>query len=458
MVLKKMVSPGFVAAAVLLILVAGCKIGPNYKRPAYNTGASYRFSSQTDTLSFADTSWTYLFSDSVLQGMIRKGLQNNFDLNIAYERVNQARAAFKQARADLYPSVGMSGTAAYNNQQAASGTRIQYHDYYATANLTWELDIWGKLRRAKESAKADLMAQEAYRQGIRISLIAEIATAYFNLLEYADELQITRYNVELRRKSLELVRHKLIAGTVSGLVVAQAEAELAQVMTQVPTLEKVVAKQENVIRLLLGELPGPVATGDSIVNQINSELIPKAGIPSQLIVRRPDIMAAEQQLVSANAQVGVARGKMLPTLGITASFGYSQLGAGIIGSAIGNLVGPIFNMGKLRANLHRSQALKEEMLLTYQKAIYNGLSEVSNGIFTVEKQESVITESLKLTAAAKTAYALSDQLFNAGYASFLDVLNAQRTLYQAQVNQSQEYNNQLQAIVTLYLALGGGWK
>ncbi len=456
MLFKKISLP--VLLIIVLLSISGCKIGQNYQRPDFKTGNSYRFSEQNESVSFADTSWMYLFTDTVLQGMIRRGLQNNFDLKIAYERVNQARASFRQARADLYPSLGVSGTYAFNHQQTAAKDRIKYHDLYATANLTWELDIWGKLRRAKESEKAGMMTQEAYRQGIRISLIAGIATAYFNLLEYEDELQITQYNVELRKKSLELVSYKLIAGTVSGLVVAQAEAELAQVKTQVPVLEKLVANQENALRLILGELPGSISTGDSIINQMNDNIIPRAGIPSQLLIRRPDIIAAEQQLVAANAQVGVARGKMLPTLGITADFGYSQLGAGLIGSAIGNLVAPIFNMGKLRANLSRSQSIKEEMLLTYQKAIYNGLSEVSNGIFSVEKQKAVIEESIKLTTAAQTAFNLSDQLFNAGYASFLDVLDAQRTLYQAQVNQTQEYNNQLQSIVNLYLALGGGWK
>ena len=443
---------------ISLLFLSGCKIGPNYKRPEIGTGASYRFSTQKDATSFADTSWTCLFKDPVLNDMIRRGLENNFDLKIAFERVNQSRAVFKQARADLYPSIGLTGVASYNHQQAATGTIAVYHDFYGVANLSWELDIWGKLRRAKESAKADMMALEANRQAIRLSLIAEIATAYFDLLEYEDELQITRYNADLREKSLDLVRHKLVAGTVSGLVVAQAEAELEQVLTQIPAYEKTIAMQENGLKVLLGELPGPVQTGDSIIRQVNRDIVPLAGIPSQLIVRRPDIIAAEQQLVSANAQVGVARGMMLPTLSITANIGYSDLGAGIIGSVVGNLVAPIFNMGKLKANLRRAQSKKEEMLVTYQKAIYNGLREVSNGIISVQKQQEVVDESIKLTAVAQNAYDLSAQLFNAGYASYLDVLNAQRTLYQAQVYQSQEYNKQMQSIVTLYLALGGGWK
>jgi len=455
---KKPPMSTLVMIGISLLFLSGCKIGPNYKQPEINTGASYRFSTQQGVSSFADTSWSLLFKDPVLNDMIRRGLENNFDLKIAFERVNQSRSLFKQTRADLYPYVGLAGVASYNNQQTVAGNIVEYHDYYGIGTLSWELDIWGKIRRARESARADMMAAEANRQAIQLSLIAEIATAYFDLLEYQDELQITRYNAELRQKSLDLVKNKLVAGTVSGLVVAQAESELEQVLTQIPAYEKIIAMQENGLKLLTGELPGPVVTGDTIINQVNRDIIPLAGIPSRLIVRRPDIIAAEQQLISANAQVGVARGMMLPTLAITADIGYSDLGAGVISSAVGSLVAPIFNMGKLKANLRRAQSKKEEMLITYRKAIYNGLREVSNGIISVQKQQEVVEESVKLTAVAQHAYDLSAQLFNAGYASYLDVLNAQRTLYQAQVYQSQEYNKEMKSIVDLYLALGGGWK
>jgi len=448
----------FTLAAFLL--VGGCKVGPNYKQPKYDMGKSYRFSASTDSLSLADTSWSNLFKDPVLQALIRRGLENNFDLKIAYERVNQARASFKQARAEIWPSIGASGAAEYNNVQVpgGGGTTSEYHDFYAVGSLSWEIDIWGKLRRSKESAKAQLLSQEAYRQSVYISLIAEIANAYFSLLDYRDEVQITRETVKIRELGLELVKGKLIAGTASGLTVAQAEAELAQVKAQLPSYEKAAGLQENALRLLLGELPGEIIEGDSITRQINPDLIPDAGIPSQLIVRRPDLIAAEQQLVSANAQIGVARGMMLPTLSINANAGYSTLGAGWIGSAVGSLVAPIFSFGKLRANLKKSQAYKEEMLITYQKSIYTAISEVSDWILSVEKQKAITMESRNLTTAAQTAFDLANQLFDAGYASYLDVIDVQRQLYTAQINESQSHYNELSAIVNLYKALGGGWK
>jgi multidrug efflux system outer membrane protein len=293
---------------------------------------------------------------------------------------------------------------------------------------------------------------------VRISLIAGIASAYFSLVELQDEYQITRFNVSIREEALALVRAKLIAGTVSGLVVAQAEAELASLKAMIPSLENSIGSEEAALRLLTGNLPGPVTLGDSIIRQINPAVIPSAGIPSSLITHRPDILGAEQVLIAANAQIGVARGAMLPAISINANIGYSYLGAGVIGAAVGSLVAPVFNFGKLRANLRKAQSVYAEMLISYQKTIYTAIGEVSSGILAVEKQAQVISDNQNLVRAAQTAFDLSNQLFNAGYASYLDVINAQRSLYEAQIQLSYSRMLELQAITNLYLALGGGWK
>jgi outer membrane protein, multidrug efflux system len=444
----------------VFLLAGGCAVGPNYKQPKYDMGNKYRFAATADSTSLADTSWTWLFTDPTLQALIRQGLTNNFDLKIAVERVNEARASFKQARAEIWPSVGAQAVGSTTKAAVpySGGGTISYNELYGVGSLSWEIDLWGKLRRAKESAKAQMLSQEAYRQSVYISLVSEIATAYFSLLDYRDEVQITRETVRLRQEGLDLIQAKLIAGTASGLNVAQAEAELAQVKTQLPALEKAAGMQENALRLLVGELPGDIANGDSITRQINPNIIPTAGIPSKLIVRRPDLIAVEQQLVSANAQIGVARAMMLPSLSINADAGYSTLGAGWIGSAAGNLVAPIFSFGKLHQNVKKAQAYHEEMLITYQKSIYTAIREVSDGIISVEKQKEVSKESRNLTSAAQTAFDLANQLFNAGYASYLDVIDVQRQLYNAQIYESQAHYNELSSIVFLYKALGGGWK
>jgi multidrug efflux system outer membrane protein len=444
--------------AIFLGSLGGCKIGPNYKRPQNDLGKQYRFSAPADTISFGDTSWTYLFKDPSLQAMIRKGLQANFDLRMAVARVDQARAQFKAARAELYPSIGAQGAAQYSNSQIPASGTMEYNDIYGVGTLSWELDIWGKLRRSKESARALMLSQEAYRQATVISLISSIAQGYYSLIEYRDELRITRETVKLREEALALVKAKLIAGTASGLIVAQAEAELAMVKTKVPSLEKAIGIQENAVKLLLGDLPGDVASAPSLATQIDTNIIPNAGIPARLIVRRPDIVAAEQKLVSANAQIGVARGMMMPTLTINASAGYSTLGAGVIGSAVGGLVAPIFGWGKLRSNLRKAQAYHEEILASYQKTIYTAVGEVSNGVLSVDKMKKMVIEQRNLKNAAQTAYDLSYQLWNAGYASYLDVIDAQRLLYQAEIQLSQAELTKLQSVVNLYLALGGGWK
>ena len=456
-----MISKKFIILVLAAIVFGGinsCKIGPNYKRPQSDLGKQYRFSNQGDTLSFADTSWTRLFRDTVLHNLVRKGLKANFDLKIAYSRIDEALAQFKSVRADLYPAISAQGAGLYQNGQTPPSGTVAYGDVYGTANLSWELDIWGKLRRAKESARAQMLSQVAYQQAVYIKLISSITLGYYNLIEYRNELIITKNNVKIREEALNLVQGKLIAGTVSGLVVAQAQAELASVKTKVPALEQAIGIQENAIQLLLGNLPGEVPAGSTLLSQIDTSIVPKAGIPSRLIVRRPDIIASEQLLVSANAQIGVARGAMLPSININASVGLSTLGAGLIGSAVGGLVAPIFGWGKLRANLHKAQAINEQMLFSYQKTIYTAIGEVSNGLLSVDKQHQMVIQQRLLTNAAQTAFDLSNQLWNAGYASCLDVIDAQRLLYQAQIQLSQAQLSSLQSVVSLYLALGGGWK
>lgn len=456
-----MISKKYIITAVVALILFGinsCKIGPNYKHPDTDVGKQYRFSARADTLTFADTSWAKLYKDTVLHNLIQRGIRQNFDLRIAFARVNQATAQFKAARAELYPSIGAEGAAVYQNTQVPSKGTAEYTDLYAVGNLSWELDIWGKLRRAKESARAQMMSQVAYHQAVYINLISNIALGYYNLIEYRNELSITRENVRIREEALALVKAKMIAGTASGLVVAQAEAELASVRTQIPALERAIGIQENAIKLLVGDLPGAIGQGAPLIAQVDTTILPTAGIPSRLIVKRPDLIAAEQQLVSANAEIGVARGMMLPTLTINASLGYSTLGAGIIGSAVGGLVAPIFGWGKLRANLHRAQAYDTEILATYQKAIYTAIGEVSNGLLSVDKEHQMVMQQRDLRNAAQTAFDLSNQLYNAGYASYLDVINAQRLLYEAEIQLSKAELGSIESIVNLYLALGGGWK
>jgi len=443
---------------ILFLALGGCKVGPNYKRPAMKFDSLYRFAQSSDTNSLANTEWIRLFKDTVLQRLVRTGLQNNYDIRIAFSRIEQARAAFKEARGNQWPQLSAVANGGWDKQTVTTGQSVEYSTLQAYGSISWEIDIWGKLRRSKEAARANLFANIAYQQSVRINLIHDIVSNYFDLLEFDNELLITRENIRIREQSLSLVRAKMIAGTASGLVVAQAEAELAIAMTQIPTLEMKIDEKENNLSILLGDAPHSIKRGRPMLDQLNVPDISTPGIPSQLIVRRPDIIVAEQTLVAANANIGVARAMMLPALSLSGTLGGSFSPTNLIYSALGNLVAPIFGGGKLRAGFKKATAQKEEMLYSYQKTINNSLMEVSNAIIEVDKRHTIVQSQQVTVNAAQTSFDLSNQLYIAGYASYLDVINAQEMLFTSQINLSMAQSDELTSLITLYSALGGGWR
>ena len=439
--------------------ITGCKVGPKYVRPSVKTDSLFRFTQSGDTTSIANIEWIRLFKDTVLQRLVQTGLKNNYNIRIAFSRIEEARAAFKQSRGGQWPQISAQAGGGWQ-QQSLSGSdkTIEFSSLAATAQISWEIDLWGKLRRAKEAARATLFAQVAYQQAVRITLINEIVTSYFNLLESDNELRITRENIVIRQVSLELVRNKMIAGTASGLVVAQAEAELAQAMTKMPMLEMKVGENENNLSILLGEAPHAIKRGLAMLDQINTPGVKTPGVPGQLVFRRPDIIQAEQTLVAANANIGVARAMMLPSLGISGSIGAAFNPTNLVYSALGNLVAPIFGGGQLRQGVKKAQAQKEQMLYSYQFSIISALKEVSNALLEYQKQGEVVQSQQATVNAAQTAFDLSNQLYNAGYASYLDVIQAQQLLFSAQIALSQAQSDELTSVLNLYSSLGGGWK
>jgi multidrug efflux system outer membrane protein len=441
-----------------LLLVSGCKVGPKYVRPVVKTDSLFRFAKSGDTISMADIEWIRLFKDTVLQRLVQTGLKNNYDIRIAFARIEEARAAFKVARGQQWPQFSAQADGGWQQQALPGGKTAEYSSIAAVGQVSWEIDLWGKMRRSKEAARANLFAQEAYQQAVRITLINEIVNNYFNLLEFDNELRITRENIAILRTSLELVRNKMIAGTASGLIVAQAEAQLAQAMTQLPVIEMKVGENENYLSILLGEPPHAINRGLAMLDQINMPAITTPGLPSQLILRRPDIMQAEQTLVAANANIGVARAKMLPSLGISGSIGAVFNPTNLVYSALGNLVAPIFGGGQLRQGVKKAQAQKEQLLYSYQLSIVNALKEVSNALLDYQKLGEIVQSQQTTVNAAQTAFDLSNQLYMAGYASYLDVITAQNLLFSAQIALSQSQSDELTAMVNLYSSIGGGWK
>jgi multidrug efflux system outer membrane protein len=422
------------------------------------TDSLFRFSASRDTISFADVEWIRLFKDTVLHRLVQTGLRNNYDIRTAFARIEEARAAFKVARGQQWPQISAQAGGGWQQQTLPGGNTVDYSSLQATAQISWEIDLWGKLRRSKEAARANLFGQVAYQQAVRINLINEIVSNYFNLLEFDNELRITRENIQIRQISLELVRNKMIAGTASGLVVAQAEAELAQAMTKVPMLEMQIGQNENYLSILLGEAPHGIRRGNAMLDQLTIPAVLTPGVPAQLIFRRPDIIMSEQTLVAANANIGVARALMLPSLGISGSIGAAFNPTNLIYSALGNLVAPIFGGGQLRQGVKKAEAQKEQMLYAYQLSILNALQEVSNALLQYGKLGEIVKSQQTTVNAAQTAFDLSNQLYNAGYASYLDVIQAQQLLFSAQIALSQSQSDELTSVITLYSSLGGGWK
>jgi multidrug efflux system outer membrane protein len=446
-----------ISILTVMVFIGSCKIGPNYKRPDFKPDNSFRFSINSDSLTFAMMEKDQLFVDPVLKDLIRKGFEKNFDLRVATEKINEARAQFVKARAQLFPELGAGVNEAYS-QQPVAGQTITGNNLYGTLSLSWELDIWGKLRRSKEAARATLLQNEAYRRAVIITLVSDISTNYFDLIELRNELQITKNNIILSKQNLEMVKAKFIAGQASGLNVAQAESGLAAANADVPSLENQIALKENYLNFLVGEYPKDINGGTDMDNQLNVPDVLKNGVPSQLITYRPDIMQAEQTLVSANAMIGVARANMLPTLSISPNYGYSISAESIVFSLVGSLTAPIWGQGRLRASYKVSKSQKEQMLISYQKTIYNAIKEVADALVSVQKQKSVIEQQKISVAAMQKTYDLSNQLFIAGYTDYFQVIDAQKNLMQSQIQLSKAQNNQLHSYILLYKSLGGGLK
>lgn len=441
----------------VIVFIGSCKVGPNYKRPDFKPDNSFRFNINSDSTTFALLERDQLFKDPILKDLLQKGFEKNFDLRVAIEKINEAKAQFVKARAQLFPEIGAGVNEAYS-QQPVAGQTLTGNSLYGSLSLSWELDIWGKLRRSKEAARATLLQNEAYRRAVIITMVSDISTNYFDLIELRNELKITKDNILLSQDNLAMVKAKFIAGQSSGLDVSQAESTLAAVNAEVPALENQIALKENYLNFLVGDYPKDITGGADMSNQLNVPDVLKNGIPSQLITFRPDIMQAEQTLVSANAMIGVARANMLPTLSISPSYGYSISAESIVFSLIGSLTAPIWGQGRLRASYKVSKSQKEQMLIAYQKTIYNAIKEVADALVNVQKQKTVIEQQKLSVNAMQKTYDLSNQLFKAGYADYFMVIDAQKNLMQAQIQLSKANNNELHSYVQLYKALGGGLK
>jgi outer membrane protein, multidrug efflux system len=456
-------------AALFSVLIAGCAAGPNYHRPAVQTPPAYRDLSEnrqvpTQAASFADLSWWQVFQDPQLQELIRTALKQNYDLQSAAERITAARAQLAITRSNLFPQVqgngDFSGGKEYNFQ-------TKYNFLTLTADAAFQLDFFGRLRRANEASRAELLATEDARQTVILTLISDVASDYFALLQLDLQLQITRETVKTQEDSVKLNKLRVEHGVATKLDVLQAQQVLDTANAQIPDLERQIAQEEDAISILLGNYPQGVPRGLPLVQQTLPPEVPP-GLPSSLIERRPDIREAEHQLVAANAEIGVAKAQFFPQISLTGSgggaFGRSSAFSSLMSSQLGiwsygaQVSQPIFTGGALRGNLKLAESEHKQALIAYQQTIQRAFGDVSDALIGYEKLHQVRVRQQDTVADLVESVRLSDMRYKGGTTTYLEVLDGQRSLFSAELTLAQARGNEYQSLVQLYRALGGGWQ
>ena len=451
---------------VLAVLAAGCMAGPDYKRPAVHAPPSYRGgAAPSDAASLADKDWAQVFPDPALSELIRAALAQNQDVLIAATRIEQAEAQLGIRRADQLPAVNL-GLAAGRERIAATSLTppITTSLFQGNVSASWELDFWGKFRRATQAARADLLAAEWNGRAVITSLIASLAGAYYQLLELDLQLEISKRTLTSRQESLQLTRLQESQGAVSLLDVRQAEQLVYNAAQTIIDIERRTEQQENFLSLLLARNPGPIPRGRKLTEQPHDPIVP-AGLPSALLQRRPDIQLQEARLIASNARIGVARAAFFPSISLTASGGAQSAaltdlfkGPAGVWSFFGSLTQPIFAGGRLSSGVKLAEAQQKEALVVYQQTIQQAFREVSDALVAYRRNREFREQQELLAISTRDALALSNQRYRGGAASYLEVLDSNTRTFAAELGLAQAQLNELLALVQIYNALGGGWQ
>ena len=455
----------------VFFLLSGCTLGPDYLRPKVLIPDNHRgVSAMPAAESLADLPWWEVFKDPVLQELTREGLLNNYDLRTAAARVEEARAQIGVARSFLYPQVNFNGGGSAEQVSRASdppqsiGANRNFQNWLAGFGMVWEFDVFGRIRREAEAASATYVATEMDRRGVYITLVADIAQFYFILRQLDLELEIARRTLKLNDETLQFYQKRLSGGVSNRLELDQAVANRSRTAAVIPDLERRIAIQENLINFLLARNPGTIPRGTALTDQYYPPTIPP-GLPSGLLERRPDVQSAEQLLIAANANIGAAKALFFPTFSLSAAVGsashdFSNIAdkRAAIWSVSGGLLQPIFQGWRLFWNYEATIARFDQALAQYEKAAQNGFREVADALVTIEKLEQVRREHEAQVAALQDASRLSRQRYDTGLANYLEVLIADQDLFDAELELARTRSDQLNAVVQLYRALGGGWQ
>ncbi len=461
---------GFLIVAVLLSsFLYSCMVGPNYHRPSVQTPNSFRNLAdnpqlQAQTASYADLPWWQVFQDPKLQELIRTALKQNYDLQLATERINAARAQLAITRSSLFPQV--AGNANFSGGKE-NVEQSRYNFLTLTADAAFQLDFFGKLRRANEAARAQLLATEDARQVVVLTLVSDVASDYFTLLQLDLQLAITHDTVRTQTDSVKLTQLRLEHGVATKLDVLQAQQVLDTANAQIPDLERQIGQEEDAISILLGDYPRDIARGIPLVQQTLPPEVPP-GLTSSLLERRPDIREAEQILVAANADIGVAKAQFFPQISLTGGGGGSfgrdslfsshnttQLGIYSYGAQVSQ---PIFTGGALKGNLHLAESQHEQALIAYRQAIQRAFGDVSNALIGYQKFHQVRTRQQDTVADLQETVRISTLRYTGGTTTYLEVLDGQRSLYGAELTLAAARGDEYRSLVQLYKALGGGWQ
>lgn len=472
--MKRIVSRPNIITLFLIVMLASCKIGKEYQRPSLDLPAQFAPVSFADTSSIADIAWDDFFTDTTLQTLIQRGINYNHDLLIAIKRIEIAQQQVKQARALSLPGLDFQVTGQYsrpsdnslNGKNVSSILEKSHVENYSTGvTLSWEADIWGKIRRQKEAAVAGYLQTTEGAKAVQTKLVADIASGFFNLLMLDQQMGIARKNLLLSDSFLLATRLLKDAGVVNGLAVQQAESQRQSTALLIPGLEQGIALQENALQVLTGQLPGPLLRKVSL-DQLSVPAHLGTGLPVALLSRRPDVRAGELALVIANAQVGVSQANMYPALNITAGGGLESFKASnwfnipgsLFGLAAGTIAQPLFKKRKLRTQFEVAKIEREQAVIRFRQSVLVATGEVADALVKEEKlqEQHLIAEAQVETL--KQAIRNAQLLFKSDMANYLEVITAQSNGLQAELNLALIQRSQLTAMVDLYRSLGGGWK
>ncbi|MGI9071871.1 MAG: efflux transporter outer membrane subunit [Bryobacteraceae bacterium] len=465
--MKLAVASAAVAAALLL---SSCLVGPNYKRPPVTVPATYRAPQQNQPMtadSLGDEKWWSVFHDQELQKLIRTALQRNYNVQIAANRVLQERAQLTITRADEFPSISGGPTLTGVRSTSIPGvfSGYQYVAPEVTLSASWAPDFWGRYRRATEAARANLVAAEWNQRAVLSTLVSNVATAYFQLRELDLALEIAHRTLASRQQSLRITETLEQGGATSMEDVRQAQQLVETAAGIISDTERQMQQQENQISILLGQNPTEISRGEKLTGQEPLPQTVPAGLPSSLLERRPDIRQAEQQLIAANAEIGVAKAQLFPQISLTGSGGFESIGLHnlfTLSDGIWNFTGaavqPIFEGGRLRANVRLAEAQQQQMVLSYKQIIQQAFNDVSNALIAYQKYRQYREHQDLLTHYAEDAANLSDVRYRGGVTSYLEVLTSQTNYFSAELTLAQARLNERLSLVQLYNALGGGWQ